>query len=207
MNRILRYKLYSLLLIMVVVNFICDLLLFRDFAGANIDFSIDKLKETPIEMIKYGSLIGVLALSMLLTPVYGWIKNKVLSFWIVLPYFLFVLGCVLFHGMFYFLGVALHNNNLILFSKIESFIEILGPLVFLSGFILTVTLAINRYRSIIFFPWWAFLLFPLFSMIFFGVILNRVIYIPEPVGGYYAVLSGTIPIFVFNISKTSFHSK
>jgi hypothetical protein len=200
MNKILTYKVSVILIAMVIINFICDISLFYNFHGANIDFAIVKLKETPLYLIKFGSLIGVLALSILITPVYGWIKNKVLSFWIIVPYLFFIGGCILFHGLFYFLGNALHNNSEVQFIKLNSFIEILGPFVFLSGFILTIALTINRYKKRIFFPIWTLLLFPLFTMVFFGVILNKVIYLPKPIGGYYAVLSGTIPIFLLIIS-------
>lgn len=200
MNKILTDKVSVILIAMVIVNFICDISLFYNFHGANIDFSIVKLKETPLYLIKFGSLVGVLALSILITPVYRWIKNKVLSFWIILPYLFFISGCILFHGLFYFIGNALHNNNEVQFSTLNSSIEILGPFVFLSGFILTIALAINRYKKRIFFPLWTLLLFPLFTMIFFGIILNKVIYMPKPIGGYYAVLSGTIPIFLLIIS-------
>jgi hypothetical protein len=200
MNRILSNRTSTILITMVVLNFICDILLFYNFSGSNVDFSIENLNETPIAFIKYGSLIGVFALSTLIAPIFGWIKNKVLSYWIIIPYLLFVLGCVLFHGLFYFLGKSIHNNEDIQFANLKSFVEILGLFIFLLGIILTAGLIINRHKKKIYYPCGTILLFPLVTMIFFGVILNKVIYLPEPIGGYYSILSGTIPIFLLMLS-------
>lgn len=181
---------------MVIINFICDILLFINFNGANVDLSWSLLKETPIYLINIGSLVGVVVLSTLVIPVFGWIKQKTLSLWIILPYIVFVLGSVLFHGLFFFIGEATHNNNKNKFETLQSVIDTLGLLVFLTGSILTITLAINKYKKKVYFSWWVISLLPLFTMIFFGILLNKVIYLPAPVGGYYAILSGTIPIFL-----------
>ena len=92
MKKIISFKTFMLLLAAVVINFICDLLIFYGFNGANVDLTLNQLKEAPLHFIQVGSIVGVFALSTLLLPVMGWLKNKVLNLWFIAPYALFVLG-------------------------------------------------------------------------------------------------------------------
>lgn len=114
----------------------------------------------------------------------------------IISYSVFIIGCVVYHGLYLFLGLFLQQGKVIYFEITQFILGILGFFIFLVGIVLTTLLIFNKIKRQIDFKWWNTLLLPLPSMIIFGVVLGKAIYIPSPIGGYYAIISGTIPIFL-----------
>ncbi|MEM6683805.1 MAG: hypothetical protein AAF607_16340 [Pseudomonadota bacterium] len=162
----------SLLLIACAVNAAADVVLLWGVGETDAGPGIEALAKTPERFVIFGSMIGLLIIPVwfLIAPYLARIPGVAgnIAFY---SYLIYVAGVFAFHLCYAFVGLGVQANAQ-LEAKFAPLVQGIASYSFLASIVFTVALGVSGFTKSVAMQWYHYAALPLFTIIFFQMILG-----------------------------------